>query len=167
MSTWQEWIVALSLVGGAATFLLLAWFLWHPVRTAFRDARVADARLRFHRQRERLEARFLQLASTSGKPRGLAWTECEFGDKVVYARDRQTGRLTALVAVTISFEAVPGGGMEEVEAVSNLRAATAVFHFESDGWQTDGRVVFNLDPAETIAHFHKNLERVADPTTSH
>jgi hypothetical protein len=59
-------------------------------------------------------------------------------------------------------EAVEGGGMEEVEAVSNLRAATAVFSFdEKTRWTTDGRAIFNLNPAEAIQYYQANLELVA------
>ena len=45
---------------------------------------------------------------------------------MLLARDRANGELVGLAGVTIGFEAVDGGGMEEVEAVGNLRAATAI-----------------------------------------
>jgi hypothetical protein len=52
--------------------------------------------------------------------------------------------------------------MEEVEAVSNLRAATAVFSFdEKRQWYTEGRAIFNLNPAEAIQYYQANLELVA------
>ena len=57
---------------------------------------------------------------------------------MTYARHRQAGELCAFVAVTIAFEAIEGGGMEEVEAVSNLCPATAVFRLDHGKWQTDG-----------------------------
>jgi hypothetical protein len=155
------WIVAAAcvlLVGGG---LLL---VWRPARAALRASELATARGEFHRQRERLEARFVQIAGASGKPRGLSWSNCEFDDAVTYARDRRTGQLSAFVAVTISFEAVEGGGMEHVEAVSNLRAATAVFHYVRGVWQTEGRAVFNLNPAEAIDHFRGQLERLDHET---
>lgn len=119
----------------------------------------------FLRRREWLEAEFLTNARRSGKPRGLQWTDIDFDKDVSFARDRHTGHLQALVAVTISFEAVVGGGMEEVEAVSNLRSATAVFRYVDNKWQTDGRTVFNLNPLETIQHFRHELEAV--PTAHH
>jgi DNA modification methylase len=50
--------------------------------------------------------------------------------------------------------------MEEVEAVGNLRAATAVFRAEKERWLTDGRAIFNLSPDEAIDHFGDNLIRV-------
>ena len=112
----------------------------------------------FFRRREWIEARFLTMASNSGKPRGLEWANCDFENAVSFARDKNTGELCALVGVTISFEATIGGDMEDVEAVSNLRDATSVFRFEDDAWVTDGRAVFNLNPIETIRHFGHELE---------
>ncbi len=106
-------VIALVLLG------LIAALIWRPIRRSLREAQLVKARQDFHRQRERLEAKFFELAAGSGKPRGLRWANCDFDDDVAYARDRHSGELAALVAVTISFEAIPGGPMEHVEAVSN------------------------------------------------
>ena len=151
------WIVALVAAGVAAAATLL---IWRPMRSAIRESQFARARRDFHRHRERLEARFLQIASRSGKPRGLEWSNCDFDDDVVYARNRRSGELSAFVAVTISFEPILGGDMEEVEAVRNLRAATAVFRIEQGHWSTDGRAIFNLNPTEAVRYFQENLELV-------
>ncbi len=120
----------------------------------------AWARKEFHLRREWLEAHFLKLASDSGKPRGLAWAECDFQDGVAFARERHTGHLRALVGVTISFEALEGGGMEDNPNVGNLRAATAIFRFDGIEWTTDGRAIFNLNPAEAIKYYENELEFV-------
>jgi hypothetical protein len=69
--------------------------------------------------------------------------------------------LVGLVAVTIGFEAIEGGGMEEVEAVSNLRAATAVFTHNGRHWTTLGRAVFNLEPREVVVRYKDSLDAVA------
>jgi len=132
----------------------------HQILLVRRRARLERAREEFHRRREWLEAHFWKQAAASGRPRGLAWVECEFADEVSFARDRIQGHLHALVAVTISFEAVAGGGMEDVPAVKDQRAATAVFRYVGHQWQTEGRTVFNLNPAETIRHFRHELEVV-------
>ena len=153
------WALALAVVLIVVALVAIAW---RPVRAALHRNRLIRARKGFHRQRERLEAKFFQLASASGRPRGLEWTGCDFDDDVVYARDRRSGELCALVAVTISFEAQEGGGMEGVEAVGNLRAATAVFRAHRDQWATDGRAIFNLNPTEAIRHFRDNLEMVCE-----
>lgn len=153
-----EWIAIV--VGGCALLGLAFVVVWRPLRARLRAARYERARKEFHQQRERLEARFFKLAAGSGKPRGLRWAACDFDDDVAYARDRQTDELCALVAVTIGFEAVEGGEMEGVEAVGNLRAATAVFRREGARWQTDGRAIFNLNPTEAIRYYQENLEIV-------
>ena len=76
-----------------------------------------------------LELQFFQAASASGKPRGLRWKAIEWEPAVEFARERASGRLAALVGVTIQFEAVEGSDMEGLPAVGNLRNASAVFFF--------------------------------------
>jgi hypothetical protein len=121
-----------------------------------RDRRLA-AMEEFDSRRSALEQTFLAAASATGKPRGLRWTACRLDDAPIFAVDRASAELYALVAATVSFEAVEGGGMEEVEAVGNLRAATAVFVHRGGRWTTDGRAVFNLAPAEAIQHYQQSL----------
>jgi len=52
--------------------------------------------------------------------------------------------------------------MEEVEAVSNIRAATAEFLYDGGRWVTDGRVYFNLAPSATVKYLSSDLELVAE-----
>ncbi|MCL6504825.1 MAG: hypothetical protein K6T86_19270 [Pirellulales bacterium] len=118
------------------------------------------ARRDFHRHREWLEVRFLEVAGRVSAPRGLRWRSCEFEDEVVYARERRSGGLRAFVGMTVYFEAVEGGPMEGVEAVARPRAATAVFCHRRGVWETDGRAIFNLNPVQAIAHFQHELEEV-------
>ena len=152
----QSLLIALACVGLAAIFYVVSKTAARRVRKSY----TSRARALFSKRREWLEADFLTQARRSGKPRGLEWVECEFEDEVAFARDRTNGQLRALVGVTISFEAIPGGGMEEVEAVGNLRCATAVFRFHRDKWETEGRAIFNLRPDEAIMHFKHELEPV-------
>ena len=144
-------------LAGIATALAL-----RPIRLARQAERLARSQRDFHRQREQLEAKFIERAAISGKPRGLRWTDVTFDDDVVYARDRRTGSLKALVAIEVCFEAIEGGGMEEVEAVSNVRAATAEFLLDGSRWRTDGRVYFNLAPSATVKYLSSDLELVAE-----
>ena len=150
-------------VAGVAIVAILAVILAvRPIRAARPAERLARAQRDFHRQREPLEAKFIERAAATGKPRGLRWHDVDFDDDVVYARDRRSGRLKALVAIEVSFEAIPGGGMEEVEAVGNVRAATAEFVHDGSRWQTDGRVFFNLAPTATVKYLASDLEMVAE-----
>jgi hypothetical protein len=107
-----------------------------------------------------LEASFLAAATATGKPRGLKWERAVLAGLPVFAVDRVSDELYAFVSATVSFSAIEGGGMEEVEAVSNLRAATAVFVHRDGRWTTDGRVVFNLDPDAAVSHYVETLAPV-------
>jgi hypothetical protein len=126
----------------------------------FKERAMQNARQQFSLRREWLEADFLKLAGLRGIPRGLRWVDCEFDNDIQFARDRNSGQLRALVAATIRFEAIEGGGMEDVEAVGNLRAATTLFFYEGKKWTTSGRALFNLNPAEAIQHYRHELETV-------
>ena len=151
-----EWIgvgvITLISLVIATRGLLNFWTIQHRRR----------GRKRFRHQRERLEARFFDIASATGKPRGLRWVDIDFEDAVCFAVDREKNQLLALVGVTIGFEAVEGGGMEEVEAVGNLRSATALFHLDGKWWDTNGRVLFNLEPVEALSRLDGVMDRVAD-----
>jgi len=120
----------------------------------------AQAAAIFQRQREHLEADFFLAAARSGKPRGLRWKKCDWERDIVLARDRSSRELTALVGVTIQFEAIEGSDMEGLPAVGNLRHASGVFFLRGGRWQTLGRAVFNLSPGEAIEHFKQQYERV-------
>lgn len=133
---------------------------WRPLRKMGRAIQLERARELFALQRERLEAMFVSAASATGKPRGLRWKDCDFETDLELARDRQSGQLLALVPVTISFEAVEGGDMEGVEAVGNLRNASAVFFFQRGQWLTVGKAVFNMNPDEALEHFKNQYERM-------
>ncbi|GIW82249.1 MAG: hypothetical protein KatS3mg105_4056 [Gemmatales bacterium] len=142
--------------------LAILFLAWRPLRLFGREVQFERARELFRLQREQLEKNFLQAASTSGRPRGLIWKNCEWDRQVVFARERQSGNLAALIAVTIQFEAVPGSDMEDVPAVGNLRNASAVFFFHRGRWHTVGKAIFNMNPDEAIDHFKSQYERVGE-----
>ena len=130
------------------------WRLFRPT------PQMEHIRRLFQQQRERLELQFFQAASASGKPRGLRWKAVDWESGVEFARERGSGRLAALVGVTIQFEAVEGSDMEGLPAVGNLRNASAVFFFHQGRWHTIGKTVFNLNPDEALAHFRNQYERL-------
>lgn len=110
---------------------------------------------------------FRTAAAATGKPRGLRYKACELHDEVEFAEDRATGELYALIGVTIRFEAIEGGDMEDVEAVSNLRYATAVFVHRGDAWTTDGRTVFNHSPQQALERYAESLAPVSERVGLH
>lgn len=131
-----------------------------PLLKRWQRREAATAIKRFRLQRERLEARFIDLARSLGKPRGLRWLDCDWLDAVTFARDRQSGLLTAFASINIHFEAVEGGDMEDVAAVGTVRDAVAVFHFQGGAWGTGGKALFNMNPQEAIERLVAQFEPI-------
>jgi hypothetical protein len=155
MSTFLWVLVAVVICLVAAVRLV-----WRPLLAARRETRFALACRDFHRQRERLETKFVQLGIVGTKPDGPRWSDCQFDDDVAYARSRSTGELSAYVAVTIEMEVHENHSSASPGAVGNLRAATAVFRFDGDHWETDGHAILNMTPAEAIRIYQNDLEMV-------
>jgi hypothetical protein len=126
------------LLTAAAAILTLLVIVWRPLRVASREARFAQARWAFHTQRERLEVKFIQLAAANPRCRSLHWADCDFDDDVAYVRNRNTGELSAFVAVIVSSDDCGDAAASFGDLVGNLRAGTAVFRFDRDHWETDG-----------------------------
>jgi hypothetical protein len=145
----------------AVAAALIAWVGWTMLRPKLFARYVRRVEGEFARDRKALESQFFQAAAASGKPRGLAWTQCAFQDSVVFGRDRANGEIVGLVGVTIGFKAIEGGGMEDVEAVGNLRAATAVFIHNGRAWTTQGKAIFNLEPREVLERYQESLAAIA------
>lgn len=124
------------------------WF--GPWRAARQQVKAEQAMKQFRLQRELLEAKFFDLARSSGKPRGLKWLDGDWQSEVTFARACDTGLLTAFVGLHIRFEAIAGGDMEGIAAVDTVRDAAAVFHFQHGRWGTGGRVLMNMNPSEAV-----------------
>ena len=143
-------------VAGLVLFLG-TWWLYRLGR----EVQTERAREAFRLQRERLAEVFMEAAIATGKPRGLRWVSCEFTDDFTLVRDRKTRKLAALIPITIQFEPVPGGDMEDVPAAGVPRPATAVFHFRRGNWVSDGQALFNVTPDKALVLFGKEYESVA------
>lgn len=156
-----SWI--LVAIGAILAGLVL---VWRPMRAASREARFAETRRHFHIQRERLEAKFVQLASANAKPSAPHWADCDFDDDVAYVRNRRTGKLSAFVGLTVAVDAAADRPTGVGDLIGNLRAGTAVFRFERDHWETDGRAILNLSPTEAIRLYQNDLE-VIDQEFAH
>ncbi|HVJ69510.1 MAG TPA: hypothetical protein VM510_16150 [Caulifigura sp.] len=149
------WIIAAVVLFGIAAFGA------RPLLNLLRRREAEAARRLFKLRREMLEAKFFELASQGGKPRGLVWKECDWQEPVTFARDLESGLLTAFVGVEIHFEAVEGGDMEDVEAVSTIRDAAAVFHYRAGQWGTGGKALFNMNPQDAITRLEGQFEAVS------
>lgn len=162
----MEWISAPWIIGGGLlAFAVVAGLVWRPLRAWWRAREARQAIELFRLQREQLEAKFFDLAGSRGKPRGLRWLDCEWHSDVTFARDTRTGLLTAFAAVNIRFEAVEGGDMEDVEAVSTVRDAAAVFHYQRGRWGTGGRALFNMNPEDALVRLEGQYEPVTPELT--
>ena len=143
-----------------AVVAVLVCLMWRPCQAATREARLAQARKEFHRQREWLEAKFISLAPSRGESDSPRWSNCEFDDAVSYVRQRSTGELSAFVAVTVALEGIGPGGTSATAFMSSIQAGTAVFRFDNGRWATDGRLIHNLSPDEAIRYYQGDLEMV-------
>ena len=125
-----------------------------PASTTPPDYRVQVTE--FKQARKVLEKTFFKICSESGRPRGLRWKTCDFENTVLFVIEKHSLNLHALVPVVISFEAIEGGPMEEMEAVSNLRVGSALFVHTGKDWATRGDVIYNLSPVEAFQRYDQN-----------
>lgn len=153
------WWVGIPLGVLLIAFVVFA-FTWKPILARLQSREVDHAVSTFAVQREQLEAKFFDLASSHGIPRGLRWKEIEWLEGVSFARDVESGMLTAFTAVNLRFEAIDGGDMEDVEAVGTVREAAALFHYQNGSWGTGGRALFNMNPADAVSRLQGQYEPV-------
>ena len=147
-------------IGIGVVVLLAAALTAIPLAKRWRKREAQLAVRQFRQTRERLEAKFIDLAQALGKPRGLRWMDCDWLSAVTFARDRQTGLITAFAGINIRFEAIEGGDMEDVAAVGTLRDAVAVFHYHNGHWGTGGKALFNMNAEEAITRLTAQFEAV-------
>lgn len=138
-------LVLLGLTGVVAAALAAV-----PLAKRMKRRETARASAEFKLQREGLEAKFFELASRSGKPRGLRWVRCDWQPAWTLAREARTGLLTAFVSIELHFEAIEGSDMEDVAAVGTVRDACAVFHYQQGQWGTGGKALFNMNASDAI-----------------
>jgi hypothetical protein len=147
-------------IGIAFACLVAVATLAIPLAKRWRASEAQRAIRQFRRQREQLEAKFFDMARAIGKPRGLKWIDIDWLSAVTFARDRQTGLITAFAGINIRFEAIEGGDMEDVAAVGTVRDAVAVFHFHNGAWGTGGKALFNMNADEAVTRLTAQFEAV-------
>ena len=97
----------------------------------------------FHQQREWLEARFISALGKFDPAEGQRWEAAQWHDEVLWARDRQTRHLLALVCVHFDpgpFDEFPG-----------RRHATALFEFRKGHWCVEGKNLDEMRPTRPSA----------------
>lgn len=130
-----------------------------PLRDALQDMNLDRAREQFRLQREGLEARFVTALGRIEPIEKVRWDDAHWRDEVVWARDRRTRRVLALVGVT--FESEGFGGYTEPPA----RHATALFEYRKGRWHAEGRRIDEIRPHEAFIG-NLRIEPIAIPHRS-
>lgn len=156
------WLAVIAVLGGLAALsrLNVRWKQW---RRSLLQLQLGRLRELFTADQQQLEADYLRLARSLDKPRGLLWQHLDWTDELIFARQRRDGHYVALRGVTVQFEAIPGGDMEEVAAVAEAKQACAVFVFDRGRWHASDKTLFNLLPREAVQKFASQYEPLCEP----
>jgi hypothetical protein len=156
-----------ELVVGAIAFAATAAVTFFSMRPFWRRRNQIHLRNllnRFAWQREQLEARFFDLAGGVGEPPGWRWENVDFAQAVSFARDRSTGRLSALVEVEIGLMPTDSPALAFGEEPLRRQHATAVFQVSRGRWVTKGRFLDNMSPREALHRFPDRYEALPQTT---
>ncbi len=146
---WIVWGGVLLAAFGLGWIVVVRPFLELSAR-----ARFDRARGMFRVRRERLEARFVTRIGVDTPAERRLWEDATWEDSVVWARNRSSRRLTALIGVR--FRPLP--------AEPRSRRATAVFEFRGGSWHADGKRLDAIGPDEVCERI-RSFELVALPRT--
>ena len=114
------------------------WVVRQSIRSLVGSRDTEQARAVFRRVREHLEADFVRCVARAEPFEGSQWESARWGDEVVWARDRRTGHLLALVGVELENGTECG------------RRATAVFECRGERWVAEGRRLDAVEPSEAF-----------------
>lgn len=142
------WLALLPMCGIAAWLVIC-----RPIRDFGESRDAARARESFRLQREVLELRFVVAIAHEDPVEGPRWDDADWQTEVVWARDRHSRHLLALVGVC--FEDL-GFGAQDFEH------ATAIFEYRDGQWHAEGRHVDALRPSEACLR-HRQLEPIEPP----
>jgi hypothetical protein len=138
----MSWIISGGLV---LICLVAAWLVLRgPLRQLSEDVNAERARDLFRQRREWLEADFLVALGKIDPTERLRWEDAHWHDEILWARDRQTRRLLALIGVhfgTSLFDEWPDPAS---------RHATALFEFRKGRWRAEGKRLDEIRPDEAV-----------------
>ena len=133
------WLIGAGILIGC---VFVAGMIVRRLRQLVEDVHVDHARALFHQQREWLEARFISALTHADPVEGQRWDSAHWHDEVLWARDRQTRHLLALVCV--HFEPGP------FDPLQGPRHATALFEFRKGHWHVEGQRLDEMRPDQAI-----------------
>jgi len=128
------------------------WLISGPVRQYLAERKTNHARMLFHRQREWLEARFLTSLGRDRPQDVERWAEADWHDEVLWARDRRTRLLVALVGVEFP-SARAACSTPHAPALSQ---ATAIFVFRNGRWVSEGRWMDRMPPRDAFIAYQSH-----------
>jgi hypothetical protein len=114
------------------------------LRLLNREVREEQARRQFRPQRERLEAKFLTALGRIDPVEKLRWEDATWNDEIVWARDRRTRRLLALIGVRFAGDPL----FDDPELPP--RHATALFELRGKQWMAEGKRLDEVRPDEAL-----------------
>ncbi len=123
-----------------------------PLREVVEEVHFEQARVLFRQQREWLEARFVTVIGQLDLAAGKRWESADWDDEVLWARDRSTRRLQALVGVHFDGPYNP---------LHQPGHSTAVFEFHHGRWRVEGRRLDLTRPEQAVGR-DQPFEAVAD-----
>jgi hypothetical protein len=137
--------------GGVIPACLVAGWLVvrRPVRMFTEERNVELAREQFRRQREWLEARFLSALARVDPMERLRWEDAHWHDEVLWARDRQTRDLLAMIGVHFDGRAYDEFGE------FRPRHSTALFEYRKGQWIAEGKRLDEVRPDEAVLHLRR------------
>lgn len=132
--------------------------LRRAARILSEDRDLSKPRSLFRLQREWLEVAFLDALARTDPLERLRWDDAHWHDEIVWARDRQTRRLLALIGV--HFDADPFLSAEFSDIPPHH--ATALFEFRHGHWLTEGKHFDEIRPDEAFLR-HREFEPLVEP----
>ena len=145
----MEWLIWAGLLPGCVLAAVL--IARRPARQVWEEMHVDRARVLFRQRREWLEARFVGALLRADAAEGHRWEDARWHDEIVWARDRQSRRLLALIGV--HFEPDP------LDDPPFPHHATALFEFRKGRWHAEGKRLDEIRPDEAFLRLHR-FERV-------
>jgi hypothetical protein len=138
----MRWLIWAMLLPGS--LVVMALLVRRSFRHLYQSVQVEQARDLFRLRREWLEAHFLDELSKLDPVERLRWEEAHWHDEVVWARDRQNGKLLALIGVHFDAD------LFDTLGEPPQRHATVVFEFHRGHWRSDGRRLDEVRPHEAF-----------------
>jgi hypothetical protein len=137
------WLIPVLVVIG----LVLTVLAYRRVRVFGHHVQIERTQQLFLLQQDRLQTRFLQAAISTGIPAGFRWRSCSFNGDIIFARNRRTGELAAVIGIHAQFEPNrdQNGPLE--------RQGSALFFFDRGHWRTVGKALFDRSPTQVLEQF--------------